>query len=203
MDNGADENSSVANQQMKRPNRSYQKRRVKSQSKNYWHKNDFFEESHPIKRYQNRNRHKKRARNSYKSATPKTTVFTERETTKNNDIFYEESQKRSNEYYYNEFKSENSKVFPFGPIFDADQSMYSNSLNALQSRKFRASDEHSKNDEPKAPLWSIPFAYSFVSVKNLGGRVLRQFWLRNETTRFVDNEMERTDFMLANPHWVK
>uniref|UniRef100_A0A914N2W9 Aminopeptidase n=1 Tax=Meloidogyne incognita TaxID=6306 RepID=A0A914N2W9_MELIC len=55
---------------------------------------------------------------------------------------------------------------------------------------------------PKYNLWSIPFSYSFGSVKSKNGQILRQFWLINETIRFVDIGLNKDQYLLANPHWV-
>ncbi|CAK5080627.1 unnamed protein product [Meloidogyne enterolobii] len=55
---------------------------------------------------------------------------------------------------------------------------------------------------PKNNLWSIPFSYSFGSVKSKNGQILRQFWLINETIRFVDIGLNKDQYLLANPHWV-
>uniref|UniRef100_A0A1I7S331 Peptidase_M1 domain-containing protein n=1 Tax=Bursaphelenchus xylophilus TaxID=6326 RepID=A0A1I7S331_BURXY len=51
-------------------------------------------------------------------------------------------------------------------------------------------------------LWSIPFSYSFGSAKSSTGQTVRQFWLHNETVRFVDLGVQAYQYVLANPHWI-
>lgn len=34
------------------------------------------------------------------------------------------------------------------------------------------------------------------------GQTVRQFWLRNETARFVDMGLLSSTYLLGNPHWV-
>ncbi|KAE9553802.1 hypothetical protein FO519_002972 [Halicephalobus sp. NKZ332] len=50
--------------------------------------------------------------------------------------------------------------------------------------------------------WSIPFSYWFGSAQSSSGQTVRQFWVHNETIRFVDVELSADEFILANPHWV-
>ncbi|EPB73544.1 peptidase family M1 [Ancylostoma ceylanicum] len=51
-------------------------------------------------------------------------------------------------------------------------------------------------------LWSIPFSYTFGSVKSTEGQVVRQFWLKNRSVSFVDVELTPSQAVLANPNWV-
>ncbi|RCN24227.1 hypothetical protein ANCCAN_30082, partial [Ancylostoma caninum] len=51
-------------------------------------------------------------------------------------------------------------------------------------------------------LWSIPFSYTFGSVKSTEGQVVRQFWLKNRSVSFVDVELTPSQAVLANPSWV-
>uniref|UniRef100_A0A914E1T3 Aminopeptidase n=1 Tax=Acrobeloides nanus TaxID=290746 RepID=A0A914E1T3_9BILA len=51
-------------------------------------------------------------------------------------------------------------------------------------------------------IWSIPFSYWFGSALSTKGQTVRQFWVHNETIRFVDAELYREQYILANPHWV-
>jgi len=50
--------------------------------------------------------------------------------------------------------------------------------------------------------WSIPFSYWFGSTQSSSGQTVRQFWVHNETIRFVDVDLSADEFILANPHWV-
>uniref|UniRef100_A0A7E4W0V3 Peptidase_M1 domain-containing protein n=1 Tax=Panagrellus redivivus TaxID=6233 RepID=A0A7E4W0V3_PANRE len=56
---------------------------------------------------------------------------------------------------------------------------------------------------PASPTtWSIPFSYWFGSTLSSEGQIVRQFWVHNETIRFVDAELNPEQYILANPHWV-
>lgn len=52
------------------------------------------------------------------------------------------------------------------------------------------------------PLWWIPFSYSFGESNSSSGETSREFWLRNQTLRFVDVGMSSKEYFLANPHWI-
>ena len=69
-------------------------------------------------------------------------------------------------------------------------------------RQLRAQKRTKNGATAKGPLWSIPFSYAFGSVRSARGQTIRQFWLLNDTVRFVDVGLDREQFLLANPHWV-
>jgi hypothetical protein len=70
-------------------------------------------------------------------------------------------------------------------------------------RQLRAQKEkNSRAESSVGPIWPIPFGYSFGSVRSPRGQTLRQFWLLNDTVRFVDIGLGKDQFLLANPHWV-
>ncbi|KAK6747597.1 hypothetical protein RB195_000658 [Necator americanus] len=68
----------------------------------------------------------------------------------------------------------------------------------------------SRRDELRKPrhtprpsdLWSIPFSYTFGSVKSTEGQVVRQFWVKNRSVSFVDVELSPSQAVLANPNWI-
>ncbi|KAI6239640.1 Glutamyl aminopeptidase [Aphelenchoides fujianensis] len=47
-----------------------------------------------------------------------------------------------------------------------------------------------------------PVGYLFGSIRSSGGQTVRQFWLHNETIRFVDLGVQSYQYVLANPHWI-
>ncbi|VDK46423.1 unnamed protein product, partial [Cylicostephanus goldi] len=67
---------------------------------------------------------------------------------------------------------------------------------------------HARRDELRKPrhtpkptdLWTIPFTYTFGSVKSTEGQV--RFWLKNRSITFVDVELSPSQAVLANPNWV-
>ncbi|KAI1732678.1 peptidase family m1 domain-containing protein [Ditylenchus destructor] len=67
-----------------------------------------------------------------------------------------------------------------------------------RSRQERAE----KIDSRKSQLWWIPFSYSFGNTRSTKGQTIRQFWLKNDTIRFVDVGLSADQYFLANPHWV-
>jgi hypothetical protein len=67
--------------------------------------------------------------------------------------------------------------------------------------RYQPSPKHRRNSKGKQ-LWSIPFGYSFGSVRSSAGQTVRQFWLHNETIRFVDLGVQSYQYILANPHWI-
>ncbi|KAI1726189.1 peptidase family m1 domain-containing protein [Ditylenchus destructor] len=54
----------------------------------------------------------------------------------------------------------------------------------------------------KSQLWWIPFSYSFGNTRSTKGQTIRQFWLKNDTIRFVDVGLSADQYFLANPHWI-
>ncbi|TMS37989.1 hypothetical protein L596_004811 [Steinernema carpocapsae] len=56
--------------------------------------------------------------------------------------------------------------------------------------------------EEEGPLWAIPFTYSFGLATSNKGQTVRQFWVHNYTTKFVDVELHPGEMVLANPQWL-
>ncbi|KAK6044236.1 hypothetical protein COOONC_18259 [Cooperia oncophora] len=51
-------------------------------------------------------------------------------------------------------------------------------------------------------LWSIPFSYTFGTLKSTEGQVVREFWLKNRSVSFVDVELSSSSQpLLANSRW--
>ncbi|KAK6053221.1 hypothetical protein COOONC_09278 [Cooperia oncophora] len=50
-------------------------------------------------------------------------------------------------------------------------------------------------------LWSIPFSYTFGTLKSTEGQVVREFWLKNRSVSFVDVELSSSQPLLANSRW--
>ncbi|KAI6175278.1 Glutamyl aminopeptidase [Aphelenchoides bicaudatus] len=81
------------------------------------------------------------------------------------------------------------------PKADSSKSMRPTEIHQQPSPKRRRN--------PGGPnLWSIPFGYSFGSVRSSSGQTVRQFWLHNETIRFVDLGVQSYQYILANPHFI-
>ncbi|KAK0398410.1 hypothetical protein QR680_002583 [Steinernema hermaphroditum] len=51
-------------------------------------------------------------------------------------------------------------------------------------------------------LWTIPFTYLFGSATSSKGQTVRQFWIHNASTKFVDVELHPGEMVLANPQWL-
>ncbi|WKY05901.1 hypothetical protein Q1695_006256 [Nippostrongylus brasiliensis] len=51
-------------------------------------------------------------------------------------------------------------------------------------------------------LWSVPFSYTFGTLKSSDGQVVREFWLKNRSVSFVDVELSPSQPLLANPSWT-
>jgi hypothetical protein len=67
---------------------------------------------------------------------------------------------------------------------------------------YQPSPKNRRHPQNGKSLWSIPFGYSFGSVRSSVGQTVRQFWLHNETIRFVDLGAQSYQYILANPHWI-
>ncbi|KAL3081643.1 hypothetical protein niasHT_033054 [Heterodera trifolii] len=80
----------------------------------------------------------------------------------------------------------------------------SRQLKQSKTRSSRGDQQKRRADDAQllGPLWPVPFSYSFGSAHSVRGQTVRQFWLLNETLRFVDVGLDRAQHMLANPHWV-
>lgn len=91
-----------------------------------------------------------------------------------------------------------------GQVIDADDVRQAES-KARQSRDRTLHQKQynaKQQQHSRRALWPIPFSYTFGSARSARGQTVRQFWLLNETIRFVDVGLERNQYLLANPHWV-
>uniref|UniRef100_A0A915CSA1 Aminopeptidase n=1 Tax=Ditylenchus dipsaci TaxID=166011 RepID=A0A915CSA1_9BILA len=84
------------------------------------------------------------------------------------------------------------------PKDTSSQIWLDNPEDSSKSRQSRAQP----NGKKGPPLWWIPFSYAFGSARSPKGQTIRQFWLKNETVRFVDVGLAADQYFLANPHWV-
>ncbi|CAD5219017.1 unnamed protein product [Bursaphelenchus okinawaensis] len=77
-----------------------------------------------------------------------------------------------------------------------------NRQKSLSWDKFSVKREQTRRKAKDNQLWSIPFSYSFGFVQSSDGQTVRQFWLHNETIRFVDLAVQPYQYILVNPHWI-
>ncbi|KAE9415971.1 hypothetical protein Angca_008383 [Angiostrongylus cantonensis] len=83
-------------------------------------------------------------------------------------------------------------------------------LRTTSSPAFSSISIHSRREElrkarhtPRSTdIWSIPFSYTFGSLRSSEGQVVRQFWLKNRSSSFLDAEISPSHTLLANPNWI-
>uniref|UniRef100_A0A914Z364 Aminopeptidase n=1 Tax=Panagrolaimus superbus TaxID=310955 RepID=A0A914Z364_9BILA len=76
----------------------------------------------------------------------------------------------------------------------------SEELFNIESDFYRKQNRRRIHSSPTT--WSIPFSYWFGSADSSSGQTVRQFWVHNESIRFIDAELEASQYILANPHWI-
>uniref|UniRef100_A0AC35ESX2 Aminopeptidase n=1 Tax=Panagrolaimus sp. PS1159 TaxID=55785 RepID=A0AC35ESX2_9BILA len=76
----------------------------------------------------------------------------------------------------------------------------SEELFNIESDFYRKQNRRRIHSSPTT--WSIPFSYWFGSADSSSGQTVRQFWVHNESIRFIDAELEANQYILANPHWI-
>ncbi|KAI6214217.1 Glutamyl aminopeptidase [Aphelenchoides besseyi] len=99
----------------------------------------------------------------------------------------------------NALKRERNRI----PVFRGDKfpSVDPQSTRPTELQR-QVAPKHRRADPNETPLWSIPVGYSFGSIRSSSGQTVRQFWLHNETIRFVDLGVQSYQYILANPHWI-
>ncbi|VDM59677.1 unnamed protein product, partial [Angiostrongylus costaricensis] len=83
-------------------------------------------------------------------------------------------------------------------------------LRTTSSPAFLSISIHSRREElrkarrtPRSTdIWSVPFSYTFGSLPSSEGQVVRQFWLKNRSSSFLDAELSPSHTLLANPNWI-